>query len=54
MGPPISAYCIVGQTRIRELWWAGSHSLVVYLMSQSWDNVASMHDHLLTVHAHKT
>ena len=22
-------------------------------MSQSWDNVASMHDHLLTVHAHK-
>ena len=23
-------------------------------MSQSWDNVASMHDHLLTVHAHKT
>ena len=26
----------------------------VYLMSQSWDNVVSMHDHLLTVHAHKT
>ena len=26
----------------------------VCLMSQSWDNVASMHDHLLTVHAHKT
>ena len=23
-------------------------------MSQSWDNVASIHDHLLTVHAHKT
>ena len=22
-------------------------------MSQSWDNVVSMHDHLLTVHAHK-
>ena len=28
--------------------------LQVCLMSQSWDNVASMHDHLLTVHAHKT
>ena len=26
----------------------------VCLMSQSWDNVASMHDHQLTVHAHKT
>ena len=25
----------------------------VCLMSQSWDNVASMHDHLLIVHAHK-
>ena len=24
------------------------------LMSQSWDNVASVHDHLLTGHAHKT
>ena len=23
-------------------------------MSQSWDNVSSMHDHLLTVHGHKT
>ena len=28
--------------------------LQVCLMSQSWHNVASMHDHLLTVHAHKT
>ena len=26
----------------------------VCLMSQSWDNVVSMHDHLSTVHAHKT
>ena len=26
----------------------------VCLMSQSWDNVASMHDHLLIVHANKT
>ena len=26
----------------------------VCLMSQSWDNVASMHDHLFTVHGHKT
>ena len=23
------------------------------IMSQSWDNVVSMHGHLLTVHAHK-
>ena len=30
------------------------HQTQVCLMSQSWDNVASMHDHLLTVHAHKT
>ena len=29
-------------------------NLQVCLMSQSWDNMASMHDHLLTVHAHKT
>ena len=26
----------------------------VCLMSQSSDNVVSIHDHLLTVHAHKT
>ena len=25
----------------------------VCLLSQSWDNVATTHDHLLTVHAHK-
>ena len=30
------------------------HVLQVCLMSQSWDNVPSMHDHLLTVQAHKT
>ena len=29
------------------------HVKQVCLMSQSWDNVASTHDHLLTVHAHK-
>ena len=29
-------------------------TIQVRLMSQSWDNVVSMHDHLLTVHAHKT
>ena len=26
--------------------------ITVCLMSQSWDNVANMHDHLLTVRAH--
>ena len=26
----------------------------VCLMAQSWDNAASMHDHLIAVHAHKT
>ena len=26
----------------------------VCLMSQSWDNAASMHNHPLTVHVHKT
>ena len=26
----------------------------ICLMSQSWDNVASIHDYLLTVNAHKT
>ena len=34
--------------------WALTRDTTVCLMSQSWDNMASMHDHLLTVHAHKT
>ena len=39
---------------VNECWNIIIILIEVCLMSQSWDNVAGIHDHLLTGHAHKT
>ena len=56
---PPSGSTSVGQNiicTITPVWYDAISNIIlqVCLMSQSWDSVASMHDHLLTVHAHKT